>query len=138
MTTPPNLTISKAEAMNPSRRSTMEDVHVTYLPGEWGCNDDEMSFIGVYDGHGGRDTADFLEGKLHQCLAEELNMEDNSGDGGDDHHNSNASIQVKMERSFLMTDAECRMSGIQTSGATVVVCLIKVRIVEKVDRLVFG
>lgn len=119
-----NLTISKAEAMNPSRRSTMEDVHVTHFPGEWGCNDDEMSFIGVYDGHGGRDTADFLEGKLHQCLAEELNMED-EGDSDNHEHDNKASIEMKLERSFLMTDAECRMSGIQTSGATVVLCLIK-------------
>ncbi len=50
----PVLTISKAEAMNPSRRSSMEDVHVTYSPGEWGCNDEEMTYIGVYDGHGGK------------------------------------------------------------------------------------
>jgi protein phosphatase/protein phosphatase PTC1 len=49
----PILTISKAEAMNPSRRNTMEDVHVSHAPGEWGCNDKEMAFVGVYDGHGG-------------------------------------------------------------------------------------
>lgn len=109
------LTISKAEAMNPSRRNTMEDVHVTHPPKTWGCHDDEMSFIGVYDGHGGRDTVDFLEGKLHQNIAEELNMVDDD-----------ASIHVKIERAFLMADAECRMAGLKTSGATVVMCLVKV------------
>ncbi len=49
----PILRISTAEAMNPSRRNTMEDVHVAHPPGEWGCNDKEMTFVGVYDGHGG-------------------------------------------------------------------------------------
>jgi protein phosphatase/protein phosphatase PTC1 len=93
----------------------MEDVHVTYAPEKWGCKDAEMTFIGVYDGHGGRDTVDFLEEKLHVSIADELNM---TQDG--------ASTQEKLERAVLMTDAECRMAGIESSGATVVVCLVKV------------
>lgn len=64
----------------------------------------------------GRDTVDFLENALHQNVAEELNIKDD------------ASTQIKIERAFLMADAECRMAGIETSGATVVVCLIKVRV----------
>jgi serine/threonine protein phosphatase PrpC len=43
--------ISKAEAMNPSRRTTMEDVCVIHQPGEWDVPD--TTFVGVYDGHGG-------------------------------------------------------------------------------------
>ncbi len=66
--------------------------------------------------YAGRDTVDFLEDALHQNIAEELNIDDD------------ASTQVKIERAFLMADAECRMAGIETSGATVVVCLIKVRV----------
>jgi len=92
----------------------MEDVHVTHAPGEWGCNDDEMTYIGVYDGHGGRDTVDFLEGALHLNIAEELNRT-----------NDKTPIHTKIEQAFLMTDAQSRMAGIETSGATVCVTLIK-------------
>jgi hypothetical protein len=45
--------ISQAEAMNPARRTTMEDVCVIRPPGAWGCSDDAVLYIGVYDGHGG-------------------------------------------------------------------------------------
>jgi serine/threonine protein phosphatase PrpC len=47
--------ISKAEEMNPTRRDTMEDCILTHSPGSWGCNDSQMSFLAVIDGHGGRD-----------------------------------------------------------------------------------
>ena len=53
---------------------------------------------------------------MHENIAEELNMDDNT------------SIHNKLERAFLMTDAESKMAGIQTSGATVAVCLVKVSI----------
>ena len=62
----------------------------------------------------GRDTVDFLEEALHGNIAQELNMDDNT------------SIHNKLERAFLITDAESKMSGIQTSGATVAICLIQV------------
>ena len=48
-----DLIVSKAEAMNPSRRNTMEDACVTHFPGTWNCNDPELAYFGVYDGHGG-------------------------------------------------------------------------------------
>ena len=50
-----------ADAMNPKKRSTMEDVHrvVEKLDG-----DDNLSYFGVYDGHGGRKIVDFLEFNL--------------------------------------------------------------------------
>jgi len=134
-----NLIVSIAEAMNPSKRHTMEDVHVTLNPGTWGCNDPEMAYIGVYDGHGGRDTVDFLENALHQNIAQELNMNDNNNGNNDNVNNHdknnnhdvdvnvnvNASTHVKIERAFLMTDVQSQMSGIQISGATVALCLIK-------------
>jgi protein phosphatase/protein phosphatase PTC1 len=46
-----SVTISIAEEMNPSRRNTMEDVHVVHIPGTWKCPN--MTYLGVYDGHGG-------------------------------------------------------------------------------------
>jgi serine/threonine protein phosphatase PrpC len=45
--------VSTASAMNPSRRCTMEDVHVYFPPNTWHCPDPHMAFLGVYDGHGG-------------------------------------------------------------------------------------
>jgi serine/threonine protein phosphatase PrpC len=49
--------ISQSEAMNPTKRATMEDVCVVCKPGEWGAPDKDMSYIGVYDGHGGETSA---------------------------------------------------------------------------------
>jgi len=48
------LIISSAEEMNPSRRNTMEDCHVIHPAGTWGCNDPDMTYVAVYDGHGGK------------------------------------------------------------------------------------
>lgn len=42
--------VSSFEEMNPRRRSTMEDVH-RVVPALGG--DSQMSYFGVYDGHGG-------------------------------------------------------------------------------------
>jgi len=56
---------------------------------------------------------EFLEPFLCENIAEELNCIDN-----DD-------ILRRLERAFLITDVQSKMMGIQTSGATVVVCLIK-------------
>ena len=74
---------SVAEEMNPLRRNTMEDVHVTCPPGSWGAPDDGATFLGVYDGHGGRLIADYLEDNLAQNIAKEwnhCNSEESSGE----------------------------------------------------------
>ena len=74
---------SVAEEMNPLRRNTMEDVHVTCPPGSWGAPDDGATFLGVYDGHGGRLIADYLEDNLAQNIAKEWKhccSEESSGD----------------------------------------------------------
>jgi serine/threonine protein phosphatase PrpC len=42
---------SHAEAMNPAKRNTMEDVCVIHKPGEWGSS--QYTFVGLFDGHGG-------------------------------------------------------------------------------------
>jgi hypothetical protein len=49
-----HMIISTAEAMNPSRRNTMEDRHIILAPGSWGAPDLDMAFLAVCDGHGGR------------------------------------------------------------------------------------
>jgi len=107
------LLTSCAEEMNPSRRNTMEDCHVTHSPGTWACNDAEMTYLAVCDGHGGRDIVEFLEHTLAENIAQELNEDDD------------ASIHTRLERAFLITDIQSHMMAIDTSGATVALCLVK-------------
>lgn len=46
--------VSQHEEMNPSRRCSMEDCAVYHPPGTWDSPDDEIAYLGVYDGHGGK------------------------------------------------------------------------------------
>lgn len=50
--------MSVGEEMNPSRRHTMEDSHVVLEPGSWKSPDPNMTFMAVYDGHGGECQAE--------------------------------------------------------------------------------
>lgn len=64
------------EEMNSRRRNTMEDVHRVLpilhekLP--------DFSYLGVYDGHGGRQIVDYLETGLETIVAEEFLFEDDA------------------------------------------------------------
>ncbi len=62
-----------AEEMNPRRRNTMEDVH-RMIPNLGG--DSNLSYFAVYDGHGGRQIADFLEESLENQIYKELSEVD--------------------------------------------------------------
>jgi hypothetical protein len=65
------------EEMNSRRRNTMEDVH-RILP----VLDEALprySYIGIYDGHGGRQIVDFLEHYLEETIANELKQTDDGG-----------------------------------------------------------
>lgn len=46
--------VSSHEEMNPSRRSSMEDCSVYAAPGTWDAPDEDMAYLGIYDGHGGK------------------------------------------------------------------------------------
>jgi len=59
--------VSTHEEMNPSRRASMEDCTVYSAPGTWGAPDEDMAYLGIYDGHGGELTPD-LRGH-DQCIA---------------------------------------------------------------------
>ena len=102
--------ISRAEAMNPLFRSTMEDVSVVHAPGTWDCAN--LSFLAVCDGHGGRDMVDFLEHGLSYHVAQELR--------------STSCRTQALERAFLVADVHAKHLGIQTSGATVACALVEV------------
>eukprot|EP01084_Bolivina_argentea_P080035 145018_1 len=102
--------VSTAEEMNPTRRTRMEDVHRVIHSFD---NKENVSFFGVYDGHGGRGIVDFLETRLEQNIAAELRA-------GDD-----ASIPERIRRAYLVTDIESKAAEMVTSGATAVTCILK-------------
>jgi len=92
----------------------MEDCHVSHQSSTWGH---PSTFLGVYDGHGGRDIVNFLQDALHKNVAEEMNVDDD------------ADINTRLERAFLITDVQSHMKGIKTSGATVALCLVERNVV---------
>ena len=91
----------------------MEDCCVYAPSGSWD-GPAEMAFLGVYDGHGGRDMVEYLEDGLSYHVAQELA------------HGDNASMTTRLERAFLMADIHSKQLGVTMSGATVAMCLVQV------------
>jgi hypothetical protein len=58
---------------------------------------------------------DFLEKGLIHHVAEELGCQKDSAD-----------TATRLERAFLMADIHSQQAGVQSSGATVALCLVKV------------
>ena len=59
---------------------------------------------------------DFLEHGLSFHIANELNTVDETVD-----------IETRLVRAFLMADIHAKKAGVNSSGATVATCLVKVR-----------
>jgi serine/threonine protein phosphatase PrpC len=112
----PPMIVSTFEEMNPNRRDTMEDCHVVHAPATWRAVDPTLAYFGVYDGHGGREMVDYLEYFLAFHVGGELN------------HDDDASMETRLERAFLLADIHAVQCGVSSSGSTVAVCLIKVRV----------
>jgi serine/threonine protein phosphatase PrpC len=89
----------------------MEDAH-RIVPALGG--DPHTAFFAVYDGHGGRGIVDFLDKRLEQNLATELQA---PSDGTD--------VCARIARAFLITDVESKQANLVTSGATAVVCVLR-------------
>jgi len=103
-------TLSFSEDMNPRYRSTMEDASAM-LDGFSG--DSGTGYFGVYDGHGGRNVAEFLRLHLHVNVENELKLK------GD------RSVEECLRAAFLYTDVMCHGTGEQASGSTAVVCIVR-------------
>ena len=65
------------EEMNSRRRNTMEDCHrIIPVMDENNTFLRNVSYFGIYDGHGGRQIVDYLENALEQTIAQELTQTD--------------------------------------------------------------
>jgi serine/threonine protein phosphatase PrpC len=82
---------------------------------------------------------DFLKFALHHHVAAEINHleeKQNASSGCGDNNSSSSSsgssadLALALERAFLITDIHAKHVGISSSGATVAMCLIKVRFVS--------
>ena len=68
---PPPLSFDKSEVMNPRKRVSMEDCDECSVPFRVKrASLEGLGFFGVYDGHGGRDIAEFLQDNLAKNLRE--------------------------------------------------------------------
>mmetsp|Transcript_92538 Transcript_92538/g.188396 ORF Transcript_92538/g.188396 Transcript_92538/m.188396 type:complete len:386 (-) Transcript_92538:2127-3284(-) len=129
---PPISLVSTCEEMNPSRRSSFEDCSIYAPSGTWNSPDENMAFLAIADGHGGRDIVEFLEDALLYHVSEELQTEQQTDDpsiGNDVNDDiqtitTNDSIPDRLERAFLMVDIHSKARGLTNSGATVALCLV--------------
>jgi hypothetical protein len=88
----------------------MEDAHCV-VDGFGG--DAGTGYFGIYDGHGGRNVAEYCRLHLHVNVEKELQ---NKGD---------RSMEECLKAAFLITDMECSATGEQASGSTAAVCLVR-------------
>lgn len=125
--------VSTCEEMNPSRRSSFEDCSIYAPAGTWKVPDENMAFLAVVDGHGGRDIVEFLEDYLPYHISQELQFEElDENDSSNTTTNkkanqtliSNDSIHKRLERAFYMADIHSKAMGLINSGATVAMCLV--------------
>jgi hypothetical protein len=73
---------------------------------------------------------DFLEKGLTHHVAEELGCQ-----------KDNADTATRLERAFLMADIHSHQAGVESSGATVALCLVKVSFVPYIrtnDTICYG
>lgn len=135
-----SIIVSTHEEMNPNRRKEMEDVHVVHEPGTWNAPDPNMAYLAIYDGHGGRDMVEYLEHGLSFHVAQELrHIHNNNNTGNNDYNDNDTSsnkMQLCLERAFLMADCHAAQCGVSTSGATVIVCLVK-RVAETNQTIIY-
>mmetsp|Transcript_30556 Transcript_30556/g.58856 ORF Transcript_30556/g.58856 Transcript_30556/m.58856 type:complete len:299 (+) Transcript_30556:504-1400(+) len=107
--------VGVAENANLRHRARMEDRHVVKNPLVEGST--ESSFIAVYDGHGGREAADFAAETLHKNLMSELQLNPTGGAAG-------AGGPQALDTAFLTTDSQMKLCVPQNCGTTAVAALL--------------
>jgi len=102
--------LAASEGHDVGARQSMEDnfMHIDGFAGR-----KEQGFFAIYDGHGGKQTVDFLTCGFHINLAYYLK------------HNPGEQIQKVFEKVYQHTDAQIRRQQILQSGATAVTVLLR-------------
>lgn len=95
------------------KRTSMEDDEIMI---DGFCDDPEQAYFGLYDGHGGRTTVDFVVKALHLNLEQCLKRQPDRGA---------SSFAAAYEQAYLDTDAQLRRQNILRSGTTSVTCVIR-------------
>mmetsp|Transcript_11371 Transcript_11371/g.21570 ORF Transcript_11371/g.21570 Transcript_11371/m.21570 type:complete len:453 (+) Transcript_11371:14-1372(+) len=110
----------KAFEANPRFRSHMEDAAVILDPFlESSTEGEQWSYFAVYDGHGGRQAVDYVEGTLHDVVLCELTAAKRSGEKLTD-----VRIRQVFERSFHQVDDQLKLLGSWKCGCTATVALV--------------
>ncbi|KAK2957319.1 putative Protein phosphatase 2C [Blattamonas nauphoetae] len=99
-----------AEDANPSFRSDMEDGHTHVDP----CGPTQnMAFLGIYDGHGGRDTVTYIQRHLHERFLFILQRD-----------TWRSAAQAGVE-AFRVTDSETASKNCLYDGCTAIVVIVE-------------
>lgn len=94
------------------KRNHMEDDEIIV---DGFCGDQSQGYFGLYDGHGGRATVDFVVKALHLNLEQHLKRNPEP-----------ASLCEAFKHSYLATDGQLRRQNILRSGTTSVTCVVRV------------
>lgn len=92
------------------KRHNMEDDEVII---DSFCGDEKQAYFGLYDGHGGRATVDFVVKVLHMNLAQQLKLYPEKP------------FSDLFTTSYLATDGQLRRQNILRSGSTSVTCVVR-------------
>jgi hypothetical protein len=91
------------------KRHNMEDDEIII---DKYCGIEYCGYFGLYDGHGGRATVDFVVKALHMNLEQHLKR------------NPNDNLPNAFKQSYLATDGQLRRQNILRSGTTSVTCVV--------------
>ncbi|KAL7221838.1 hypothetical protein ACSBR1_023725 [Camellia fascicularis] len=112
-------TLRSGEWSDIGDRLHMEDTHIciTDLAQNFGCNllgEEAISFYGVFDGHGGKDAAQFVRDHLPRVIVEDADFP--------------LELEKVVTRSFMETDAafakSCSLGSALSSGTTALTAMI--------------
>jgi len=92
------------------KRNNMEDDAIII---DCFANDDKQAYFGLYDGHGGRATVDFVVKTLHMNLEQQLKL-----------YPQKPFAELYLD-SYLATDGQLRRQNILRSGTTSVTCVVR-------------